>query len=70
MTNVTNLTVEKSAGQLAREKAAAEIAAEKLSKAVGVYKCKLRERDAAKAVYDNINRELTDLELAIDQGNV
>lgn len=70
MTNVTNLTVEKSPGQLAREKAAAEIAAEKLSKAVEVYKRKLRERDGAQSVLDNINRELKDLELAIDQGNV
>jgi phage shock protein A len=47
-----------------------EIAREKLEKGVARLKAKLRELDAAETVVANIKREIADLELQIEQGNV
>lgn len=46
-----------------------EIAEENMKKGVEQLKAKLRERDRAKTVLDNIEREIKDLELSIEQGN-
>jgi hypothetical protein len=51
-------------------KAKAEIAAENQEKAVKLLKEKLREQEAAQVALDNINREIEDLELRIEQGNI
>lgn len=50
--------------------AKAEVAAENQKKAVDKLKVKLRERDAAATVLANVEREIKDLELAIEQGNI
>lgn len=47
-----------------------EIAKEKQDKAVELLKRKLRELDAAETVVSNIQREIADLELRIQQGNL
>jgi hypothetical protein len=47
-----------------------EIAREKQDKAVKLLKDKLRARDTAATVLANIDREIADLELQIEQGNV
>ena len=64
--NVTDL---KSKGQKAIEKAREEVEAEDMADAVCKLKAKLRERQEAKTVLDNIDREIADLEEAITQGN-
>lgn len=46
-----------------------EIAEENMKKGVEQLKAKLRERDRAKTVLDNIEREIKDLEMSIEQGN-
>jgi hypothetical protein len=46
-----------------------EVAKEKFDVAVKKLKTKLRELDAAQVVVDNIEREIADLEQAIEQGN-
>jgi hypothetical protein len=51
------------------DQAKAEIAKEEVKRAVSLYKAKLKERNAAKTVLDNIDREIADLELKIEQGN-
>lgn len=51
------------------DKAKEEIAKEEVARAVTLYKAKLKERNAAKTVLDNIDREIQDLELKIEQGN-
>lgn len=56
--------------QSAITRARNEIAAEKLAKAVELLKRKLRERDSASTVLANIDREIADLELQIEQGNI
>ena len=50
-------------------KARNEIAREKFDSAVKKLKTKLRELDAAQIVAANIEREIDDLEQAIEQGN-
>lgn len=50
-------------------KAKQEIADERMSDAVGKLKTKLRELNSARNVVANIEREIEDLELAIEQGN-
>lgn len=47
-----------------------EILKEQQDKAVELLKKKLRERASAEAVLANIDREIADLELKIEQGNV
>lgn len=47
-----------------------EIAEENMKKGVEQLKTKLRERDRAQTVLQNIEREIKDLELQIEQGNV
>lgn len=47
-----------------------ELAKEDLAKSVDLYKVKLRSLSAANTVVANIEREIADLELAIEQGNV
>ena len=51
-------------------KAKAEIAEENLNKAVDLLKRKLRERQSALTILNNIDREIADLELKIEQGNI
>jgi len=51
------------------DQAKAEIAKEEVTRAVKLYKGKLKERNAAQTVLDNIDREIADLELKIEQGN-
>jgi methylase of polypeptide subunit release factors len=51
-------------------KAKEEIAEENLKKAVDLLKKKLREREAAQTVLSNIDREICELELKIEQGNI
>lgn len=47
-----------------------EVADENLKKAIELLKVKLRSRSAAQTVVDNIDREIKDLELRIEQGNI
>lgn len=47
-----------------------EIADENLKKSIEVLKTKLREKARAQTIVDNIDREIADLEGAIEQGNV
>lgn len=47
-----------------------EIAEENMKKAVDRLKYKLREREAARVVLANVEREIADLKLAITQGNI
>ena len=62
--------MEQSIAKRAIAQARNEIAEDKLEKAVALYKEKLREKDAAETVLGNIERELTELELKIEQGNI
>jgi hypothetical protein len=66
MSNVLNITGQSSAIAQAR----AEVAAEIQKKGVEKLKVKLRERAAAQTVLANVDREIADLEAAIEQGNV
>ena len=47
-----------------------EIQEEGMKKAVDKLKGKLRERESARTVLANVEREITDLELAIEHGNI
>jgi hypothetical protein len=47
-----------------------EVAAENQKKAVELLKKKLRELEAAQTVVANVEREIADLELRIEQGNI
>ena len=47
-----------------------EIAAESQRKAIDLLKTKLRALNAAETVVSNIKREIEDLELKIEQGNI
>jgi hypothetical protein len=47
-----------------------EVQEENVKKAIDVLKAKLREKDRAETVLANINREISDLELKIEQGNL
>ena len=51
-------------------KAYAEIEKEDVEKAVKLLKSKLREKKEAETVLRNVEREIKDLELRIEQGNV
>jgi hypothetical protein len=51
-------------------KAHREIAEENQNKAVGALKKKLRELEGAETIVGNIQREIADLELKIEQGNI
>jgi hypothetical protein len=51
-------------------KAHREIAEENQNKAVGALKKKLRELEGAETIVGNIKREIADLELKIEQGNI
>jgi len=46
-----------------------EVQEDLMKKAVDKLKAKLKERDTASTVLANIDREIKDLELAIEQGN-
>jgi len=50
--------------------ARAEIVEENLKKGVELLKKKLREREVALTVLSNIDREIAELELKIEQGNI
>ena len=52
------------------DEAKAEIEKEDLKKAVTALKAKYRELREAETVVRNINREIADLELQIEQGNL
>ncbi len=65
MNNVTQLKADLSP----REQAQAELDAEQRSKDVKTLKEKLRALAAAKVVVANLEREITDIEAAIAQGN-
>lgn len=47
-----------------------EVQEENVKKAVETLKSKLRERDRAQTVLANIDREIAELELKIEQGNL
>ena len=47
-----------------------EVAKENQDKAVALLKKKLRELEAAQTVVANVEREIADLELRIEQGNI
>ena len=47
-----------------------EVQEENIKKAVEALKGKLRERDRAQTVLANIDREIQELELKIEQGNL
>jgi hypothetical protein len=51
-------------------KAQREIAEEQMSKAVTALKVKYRELAAAETVVENVKREIANLELKIEQGNL
>lgn len=51
-------------------KAQREIAEEQMTKAVAVLKTKYRELTAAQTVVENIQRDIANLELKIEQGNL
>ena len=63
MTTVTS-------AQAAITQARNEIAKEKQDKAVALLKTKLREEAAAETVLNNVRREIQELQLRIEQGNV
>ena len=52
------------------KKAREEIADETMKEAVKLLKAKLRQQKEARVVLENITREIEDLELQIEQGNV
>jgi hypothetical protein len=47
-----------------------EVQEENIKKAVETLKGKLREKDRAETVLSNIQREISELELKIEQGNL
>lgn len=65
----TEMPTNGSDAKAAIARAKREIAEENMKKGVEQLKTKLRERDRAKTVLDNIEREIKDLELSIEQGN-
>lgn len=67
---VTELPSSGNEAALAIAQAEREIAQEKMKKGIERLKVKLRERDSAKAVLDNVNREIEDLKLQIEHGNI
>jgi hypothetical protein len=67
---MTTTDVQKPDPKAAIAKAHREIAEENQSKAVKMLKIKLRELEAAKVVVENVTREISELELKIEQGNI
>lgn len=66
-----NETVEpKLDAKAAIARAKREVQEENMKKAVESLKGKLRERDRAATVLENIDREIAELELKIEQGNL
>jgi hypothetical protein len=47
-----------------------EVLEESMSRAVALLKKKLQEQTTAQTVLDNIQREIAELELRIEQGNI
>ena len=64
MTEVANVDAKAAIARARRE-----IQEEAMKKAVDKLKVKLRERESAVTVLANVDREIKDLELAIEQGN-
>lgn len=64
MTEVANVDAKAAIARARRE-----IQEEAMKKAVDKLKAKLREREVAATVLANVDREIKDLELAIEQGN-
>ena len=62
--------VQKPDPQAAIAKAHKEVAEELQEKAVKLLKAKLREKAEAQTVLENIDREIEELELRIEQGNI
>jgi hypothetical protein len=52
-----------------REQAEAEVAKERAERAKTLLKAKLNDKAKAQTVLDNLNREIQDLETAIEHGN-
>ncbi|MDF2435410.1 MAG: hypothetical protein JWP44_5041 [Mucilaginibacter sp.] len=52
------------------ERAKEEVQDEFNNKAVAKFKAKLRELESARTIVANIERELADMELAFDHGNI
>jgi len=63
------MTKLKQVGNSILDQAKEEIAEEETKRAISLYKSKLKERNSAQTVLDNIDREIEDLELKIKQGN-
>lgn len=57
-------------GETAIERAKREVQEEFTKKAVEKLKAKLRELEIAKTVLANVEREIVDIEKAIEQGNI
>ena len=66
MSDIDNRSVARKAIDKAKE----EVAEENMEKSVKLLKRKLRELEAAETVVANIGREISDLEEAIEQGNI
>lgn len=62
--------IQKPDAKAAIAKAHREVAEENQEKAVKLLKSKLREKEAAETVVANIEREIADLEMKIEQGNI
>ena len=60
----------KSKGQSAIEQARREVAEETQKKAVAALKKLLQQEEAAKTALANIQREIKDMEIQIEQGNI
>lgn len=65
ITSATN-----AAAKAAIAQARKEIADEQLRKGVDKLKVKLREQAAAKLVFENVSREIEELQLQLEQGSV
>lgn len=68
--SVENGGFQQSPAKTAIDRARREIAEEEIQKGVARLKVKYRELGAAKTVVANVEREIADLEAAIEQGNV
>jgi len=60
----------RSTARKAIDQARAEVEEENMEKSVKLLKRKLRELEGANTIVANIEREITDLEEAIEQGNL
>lgn len=64
-----NAGFQQNPARVAIDRAKREIAEEEIQKGVAKLKIKYRERASAETVLVNVNREIADLEAAIEQGN-